>query len=524
MYTKIFPVVLILVLGCLNCTPQPDGAAGTVDSLPAIDPDYIGATIPPNIASLNFTVEESGTAFLAEITGHAGGKLRLKSTGGEIKIPLRKWKKLLGANAGTKLEVEISVQNEKGRVRYRSFDINIAPEKIDPYLVYRLIEPQFTYWRHMGLYQRNLGNFSQKEVLHNRVSQGNCINCHSFCNNGPHTMLFHMRGGPGSGTTMIYNGKIFKVNTSTDFNRAGAYPAWHPNGEIVAFSVNKLTQFFHAVGENRDVIDWASDLILYNVAANTVTTHPLVSREDRLETFPAWSPDGRYLYFCSAPPIDSFRVVVDGIEDILLDRIRYSIKRIAYDAATGKWGGVETVIDAKNTRKSATMPRISPDGRFLLACLADYGNFPIYRPECDVYALDLGGGRLFRPASNSDRADTYHSWSSNSRWFVFSSKRRNGLTARPYFCYVDENGEFHKPFVLPQKDPAFYDTFFKTFNVPELVKGPIPVRGQVLARRAQHPGYTRQATLDPAVKPRVEPDIDLPMWKKGGDEWEEGTR
>jgi len=74
-----------------------------------------------------------------------------------------------------------------------------------------------------------------------------------------------------------------------------AYTAWHPDGRVAAFSANYISQFFHAVGESRDVFDGESDLALYHVDSNTVTTTPNISQPDRLETFPTWSPDGRYL-------------------------------------------------------------------------------------------------------------------------------------------------------------------------------------------------------------------------------------
>ena len=70
---------------------------------------------------------------------------------------------------------------------------------------------------------------------------------------------------------------------------------------------------------------------------------------------------------------------------------------------------------------------------------------------------------------------------------VFSSKRLDGLFARPFFSYVDEQGQFHKPFALPQADPAFYDTCLKTFNVPELVRGPVTVKPRDLARAIVKP-------------------------------------
>lgn len=87
-----------------------------------------------------------------------------------------------------------------------------------------------------------------------------------------------------------------------------------------------------------------------------------------------------------------------------------------------------------------------------------------------------------RLAVNSDESESWHSWCSSGRWFVFSSKRFDGLFARPHFAYVDRNGRVGKPFVLPQRDPAFYDSCFKTYNIPGLVRGPVPVRGEAIGR------------------------------------------
>jgi hypothetical protein len=89
--------------------------------------------------------------------------------------------------------------------------------------------------------------------------------------------------------------------------------------------------------------------------------------------------------------------------------------------------------------------------------------------------MDLQTGRIDTLAAvNSAKSDTYHSWSSNSRWFVFASKRDDGLYGKPYFCYVDQHGKTHKPFCLPQKHPTFYDNNLKSFNAPELGKGKVP--------------------------------------------------
>jgi len=67
-----------------------------------------------------------------------------------------------------------------------------------------------------------------------------------------------------------------------------------------------------------------------------------------------------------------------------------------------------------------------------------------------------------------NKSDSYHSWSSNSRWFVFASKRGDGQYGKPYFCHLDAEGRTTKPFVLPQKSSRFYTYTLKSFNVPDL--------------------------------------------------------
>jgi hypothetical protein len=74
---------------------------------------------------------------------------------------------------------------------------------------------------------------------------------------------------------------------------------------------------------------------------------------------------------------------------------------------------------------------------------------------------------------NSNETESWHSWSSNGKWIVFSSKRIDGLTARPYFAYLMSPDSVGKPFVLPQKDPTLYRRMEKTFNRPEFVTGKI---------------------------------------------------
>jgi hypothetical protein len=446
---------------------------------PKIEPDYSDTVIPPNIAPLNFVIFEEARRYRVDVSGADGGSVVIRSKKPGVRIPLSPWRNLLERNRGGEIRFTVSVLDSLNRwVRFDPVRNRVAREEIDGYLVYRLMPPLYIHWKKMEIVQRNLANFDEKRILDSRPLNDGCFNCHSFLHNSPDNWMVHMRGAPATGMLLTTGGKTMLVKTQTEFNKAPAgHPAWHPSGKYIAFSVYKVRQFFHSSGENRDVLDLSSDIILYRVDSSTVTASPLLADPKQLETYPNWSPDGRWLYYCSAPPFDTSA----AFRDTTYKNVRYNLMRISFDPQTGSFGNAETVLSASQTGMSITFPRFSPDGRVLLFCMGRYGNFPLCRANGDLYLMDARTRAYKRlDAVNSDRPESYHSWSANGRWFVFTSMRQDNICARPYFSYFDAEGNVHKPFVLPQKDPAYYESALLTFNIPELVNGPIPQRPQKL--------------------------------------------
>lgn len=437
-----------------------------------IFPDYSNVTFPPNIAPANFVIKEKAERFMALIHSPDGNEITIHSGNGKIIIPQKKWKRLLQARIGKDLIVDIFARNNRRWTKFRSIVNHVAAEKIDDYLVYRLIEPGFETWNKMGIYQRCLENYDEKPIMINDMSDGNCMNCHAFCSNNNNTMMFHMRA-QHAGTVIFQNGKLEKINTKTDKTISpGVYPAWHPGGHYIAFSVNSIVQIFHSLPERKiDVIDTLSDVVLFDVETNKISTCEALSTKENFETFPAWSPDGKYLYYCSAKivPLQKY------------DQIRYNLLRIAFDPVSKQFGNVDTVVSAAAKRLSVSFPRVSPDGKYVLFCMSAYGNFSIWHPESDLYLKNIQTGEIVKPDINSSQADSYHTWSSTGRWIVFSSRRINGLFTHPFFAYFDSTGIAHKPFILPQKDPSYYDTFIKSYNVPELVTSEVRLNPRILS-------------------------------------------
>jgi hypothetical protein len=458
-------------------------SAVTVSRPPRIRPDYSGVVIPPNIASLNFLVEEPGTDYRVRIRADQGPAIDVATHDASVVIPLSRWQSLLSANRGGQLHFEVCVRGPDGQwTRFEPIVNTIADADIDRYLCYRLIKPIYIVRVNVALYQRDVQTYDETVVVSNQSFRrgGGCVNCHTFAPHQPDQMLLHSRGSAElsdlSGMIVVRQGRVSKLDSSalvrtpeSDRGRVkkslAGYAAWHPSGRLAAFVAGDMMQFFHAVGEPRDVFNRESDLALYHADSNTVTTVPQISQPDRVETFPTWSPDGRTLYFCSTAPLPVARH----------REVRYDLMRISYDPDSQRWGEVEPVLLAKDTGLSIVEPRVSPDGRWLLCCMSEYGEFPAFQPSSDLYLMDLTTRRYARLDINSPRAESWHCWSSNSRWIAFASKRVDGTFARLYFSYVDDQGRAHKPVLLPQRDPTFYDRFLKTYNVPELTPTPVPV-------------------------------------------------
>ena len=435
-----------------------------VDRCPLIFPDYKAIVVPPNLAPTNFEVKEPGDHYLVKISAKNGKGINIYQKSPVIQIPLEPWKQLLLDNMNDSISLEVYAGREGHWNRFKTIKNFVSKDKIDPFVFYRDIVPTNSLWNRMAMHQRDIGNFEETKILDNSRTDHDCFNCHTFNQNNPDQMLFHVRGKHG-GTVFYNNGKLTKINLKTPKTlAAGAYCSWHPSGKIVAFAVNKIKQNYYLSGyehKMKEVFDLASDIVLYNIEKNTIYSFPQISSADR-ENLPCWSPDGKYLYYTQAK-----KYVVDLPNEENL----YSLMRVSYNLENNTMGEPEVVISSDETKKSIAFPTISPDGRYLFFCMVDFGYFPVNNKTSDLYLMDLQTKKYYKPDINSDESDSYVSWSNNSRWIAFSSRRLDGMTCKPYFCHVDSMGNLSKPFILPQENPFFYTVDHRNFARPELMKG-----------------------------------------------------
>ena len=490
---QILLIVAAATLACCNSRPTTVPAAfSEVSDSAHIFPDYVGVTIPPNIAPLNFMVEDSlASEFVVTINDLVCGA----TADGKIDIDTTAWRQMLSDAKGHDLTVDIYAHRLSGWVHCRPFNITVAQEPIDSFLSYRLIEPGYELYRQLGLYQRNLTNFSEAVIYENNRAfedgENHCVNCHNYQNYGTDRMLFHVRAAHG-GTVIVEGTEAHKVAIKHDsIISAGVYPSWHPTLPLVAFSTNNTGQVFHMMHREKiEVLDLASDLLLYDVEHNKVSH--ILHTKDALETFPCWAPDGRRLFYCSARRTEA---ATDSSQQFVAtyDSIRYDIYSMSFDPATRTFGEPQLEVDASAQGRSVSVPRISPDGRYLLYTMGDYGQFHIWHTSADLWVKRLDDGdaeaemkdNQAQPAlisnnyplteANSAEADSYHTWSSNGRWIVFASRRTDAAYSRAFIAYFDKQGKAHKAFMLPQRDPEHNIMLLKSYNVPELTRNAIQI-------------------------------------------------
>ena len=467
-YLFTYIAALAFVAGFCGCGGS---EAVPTASAPRIFPDYDGVTVPVNIAPPNFRIEGYDGRARATLEV-ASQSVTVTTRDGAFRLPRRAWRRLCEAAAasGEAIAVTVETRGKDGAwVRYAPFAIYVSGDEIDPYMVYRLIEPGYETWGEMGIYQRCLENYGEDAIIENSSAGYGCVNCHTFCGQDPDMMLFHMRQSL-PGTMLLRDDRIERLNTVTDGTISSTvYPSWHPGGRYIAFSVNATKLITLPDESNRvEVFDSASDVVVYDTGRHELFTVPELSRGDRFETFPAFSAAGDRLYFCVADSVEMPRRYKDA---------RYSLCSVSFDAASGRLGTqVDTLYNARTSGRSVSFPRVSPDGAFMLYALSDYGNFSIWHRDADLRMVDLRSGREVETAVvNSPEAESYHSWSSNSRWILFNSRRVDGLYTHVYMAHVAADGTLSKPFLLPQRDPDFYRTFMKSYNIPEFVRGRVTV-------------------------------------------------
>jgi Tfp pilus assembly protein PilF len=216
-------------------------------------------------------------------------------------------------------------------------------------------------------------------------------------------------------------------------------------------------------------------LAAYNREQRTFSAVPGADDDQYVQSNPVWSPDGAWLLFARTRAYSLSNTVGQGkvlltpdeCREFLKDGkpFRFDIYRLPFNE--GKGGKPEPLAGASDNGLSNYFPRYSPDGKWIVFCRA--ANYMLLQPDSELFIIPAQGGPARRLRANTSRMNSWHSWSPNSRWLVFSSKANSPYT-QLCLTHIDEQGDSTPPVLL-----AHLTAPDRAANIPEFV--PLPPGG-----------------------------------------------
>jgi tetratricopeptide (TPR) repeat protein len=245
-------------------------------------------------------------------------------------------------------------------------------------------------------------------------------------------------------------------------------------------------------------------LVWYDRTAGKLQPLPGADDPRYVQANATWSPDGSSLVFARAeaqdpnPPGRPRATFANDPNEV---QIQYDLYRIPFNGGAG--GRAEPIRGASQNGMSNSFPKISPDGRFIVFVKARNGL--LMRPDSQLHIVPAEGGEARLMRGNTSRMNSWHSFSPNGRWLVFSSKSRSPYT-QMFLTHVDENGR-DSPALLIENSTAAN----RAVNIPEFVNIPRDGLVKIDVPAAEfYRLFNRAAAL--SEKGRLEAAI--PVWKQ----------
>lgn len=462
MTTRALMAAALLLTACDASVTNPTKTA----EQPPIYPDYAGVCIPAEIAPMNFTLEPALAYDIMDVRakGSKGGEVH--SQGKAADFDIDDWHELTRMNTGGQITFTVCVRQNGQWTQFADFTMDVSENPLTDYgLTYRRIAPGYEVGGNMGLYQRDLHTFREEAMVTQGALGGQCFNCHTPNAADPSRVTMQIRGETG-GTLIMKDGRQQWLDTRTDSTKmAGSYAYWHPGGDYIAYTAGLVEQcFFVGDGKPIEVYHRFGNIVLLDTRADELVLDERLMTPDWVEIFPSFSADGGTLYYSTSRNVR----LPYGYKEV-----KCSVVAMPFDAATGTLGAqADTLLNGPADDASYVLARPSYDGRWLMYAKCSRSNFPIQQPDADLYMMSTATRETWPlSAANSDKAESYPNWSSDSHWIVFESKRENGLYTQLYISGIDENGRATKAFLIPQRDPwNYYHNMMDAYNVPDFTR------------------------------------------------------
>lgn len=328
-----------------------------------------------------------------------------------------------------------------------------------------------------------------------------CANCHSFSADG-RTLGMDMDGPDGDKgmytlkdieqKMVIGKDDVITWNSFPDkpenHRTLGLFSRVSPDGRHVASTVNEdifITNFddykiLQVFFPTRGIIG------IYSRDSDEFSPLPGADDPDYVQCNPVWSPDGQWVYFCRAKAFDAYQPdqqLPTYPNDPKEPQIRFDIYRVPFN--DGKGGEAEPVAGASANGYSNTFPKISPDNQWLVWTRCKNGM--LLRPDGRLFMVPAAGGEAREMNCNTPLMNSWHSFSPNGRWMVFSSKSRRPYT-QAFLTHIDEHGYDSPAILVPNCTAAN-----RAVNLPEFLNAGYDAMDTIEAPVVAHHKHMLQA-------------------------------
>jgi len=338
---------------------------------------------------------------------------------------------------------------------------------------------------------KDLARDDSRIVMHDIPT---CANCHSFPSDGK-TLAMDLDGPDGdkgayaiapiSPKIVIDDDNVMTWNAfpgkTQGLMTLGFLSRISPDGRAVVSTVNerlyvrnftdyKILQVFYPT---RGILAW------YDVARKTIRALPGADDTRYVHCNAVWTPDGKELVFMRAPatfPYDSSRPVAMYAGDPNETQVRFDLYKMPFDG--GRGGTPVPIPGASGTGMSHSFPKVSPDGKWLVWTQSKNGM--LLRPDGRLWIMALPRGTPREMTCNTSLMNSWHSFSPNSRWLVFSSKANTPYT-QLFLTHIDADGK-DSPAILVERTQAAN----RAANIPEFVNSPYDGFGEIAVPAVAH--------------------------------------
>jgi hypothetical protein len=311
-----------------------------------------------------------------------------------------------------------------------------------------------------------------------------CGNCHSFSTDGKTIGLdldAGLRDKGGYFISPIKDTILFNIDNYRSWSKIekrrtfGLFSKISPDGRYIVTTVKDrvviknypfgqvehlaFSQLFFPVNGH---------LAVYDRQTNILKELPGADLDEFVQSNAVWTPDGKSIIFSRADalPMESDPYEINVQNNTIIEQFAQRKKTLKYNLCiipfnNGNGGTAEPIEGASNNGKSNYFPAVSPDGKWLIYCQAE--SFMLLMPDSRLFIVPVKGGKARKLNCNFSSMNSWHAWSPNSRWIVYSSKGLSPYTDL-FLTHIDEKGNSSIP-VLVDKARASY----KVANYPEFV-------------------------------------------------------